>query len=136
MSKAPLLWILAVVAMLAAQPAAGRDAGDPIRMAWVEGDVAGISSILSADGTSTIGFIDYHQHRRDDLLEIVRVARFSDGSSDEERVNVRTTVNWLIDPIIRMFAPDTYFFVNPGTQPGLTRFDGPRNCAEQKMRIE
>jgi hypothetical protein len=256
-SRAPLLlWILAIVATLAAHPAAGRDAGDPIRLAWVEGDVAGISSILSADGTSTIGFIDYRQHRRDDLLEIVRVARFSDGSSDEDRVKVRVgatlrtlggrsiirntegvatvdmtivvgggritgfsglgderetydervelppgtywgplifsvikcfeqnatdgrlsvrtvvatpkprgldmelvrqeqsrisrvggtiddvrfalrpTVNWLIDPIIRMFAPETYFFVHPGAPPGLTRFDGPRNFAEQKIRIE
>lgn len=252
----PLLWVLAAVATLAAHPAAGRDAGDAIRLAWVEGDVAGMSSILSPDGTSTIGFIDYHQRRRGDLLEIVRIARFSDGSSDEDRVEarigetlrtlrgrsiirnakavatvditidvasgritgfsglgderqtydervelpsgtywgplifiviksfeqnatdgrlvfrtvvatpkprvfdlelmrqeqssvrrpggkvdvvrfaLRPTVNWLIDPIIRMFAPETNFLVQPGAPPGLARFDGPRNYAKQKIRIE
>jgi hypothetical protein len=242
--------------MLTAHQAAGRDSGDPIRLAWVEGDVAGISSILSADGTSTIGFVDYRQHRRGDLLEVVRIARFGDGSSDEDQVELRIgetlqtlrgrmiirnakavatleitidvaggritgfsglgderqtydervelppgtywgpliftviknfernatdsrlvfrtvvatpkprvidmeivpqekssirrpggtidvvrfalrpTVNWLIDPIIRMFAPETSFLVQSGTPPGLARFEGPRNYAEQKIRIE
>ena len=256
MSLKPLLWVLATVATLAAHPAAGRDAGDPIRLAWIEGDVAGMTSILSPDGTSTIGFVDYHQRRRGDVLEAVRIARFSDGSSDEDRVEarigetlrtlrgrsiirnakavatvditidvaggritgfsglgderqtydesvdlppgtywgplifiviknfeqnaddgrlvfrtvvatpkprvfdlellrqetttvrlpggkidvvrfaLRPTVNWLIDPIIRMFAPDTTFFVKPGMPPGLARFDGPRNFAAQKIRIE
>ena len=256
MSLKSLLSVLATVATLAAHPAAGRDAGDPIRLAWVEGDVAGMTSILSPDGTSTIGFVDYHQHRHGDVLEAVRIARFSDGSSDEDRVEakigetlqtlrgrsvirnakgvatvditidvagghitgfsglgderqtydervelppgtywgplifiviknfeqnaaggrlvfrtvvatpkprvldmelvrqdqssirrpggkidvvrfaLRPTVNWLIDPIIRMFAPETDFFVQPGAPPGLVRFDGPRNYAGQKIRIE
>ena len=251
-----LLWVLATVATLAARPAAGRDAGDPIRLAWVEGDVAGMTSILSAGGASTIGFVDYRQRRRGDVLEAVRIARFSDGSSDEDRVEarigetlqtlrgrsiirnakavatvditidvvggritgfsglgderqtydesvelppgtywgplifiviknfeqnaadgrlvfrtvvatptprvfdlellrqeattmrrpggkidvvrfaLRPTVNWLIDPIIRMFAPETNFFVRPGAPPGLARFEGPRNFAGQKIRIE
>jgi hypothetical protein len=255
-SLKPLLWVLATVVTLAAHPAAGRDAGDPIRLAWVEGDVAGMSSILSPDGTSTIGFVDYHQRRRGDVLEVVRIARFSDGSSDEDRVEARIgetlqtlggrsvirnakgvatvditidvaggritgfsglgdkrqtydervelppgtywgplifiviknfeqnatdgrlvfrtvvatpkprvfdmellcqeqssirrrggkidvvrfalhpTVNWLIDPIIRMFAPETNFLIQPGAPPGLARFDGPRNYAKQKIRIE
>ena len=69
--------------------AAHRDAGDPIRLAWVEGDVAGMTSIFSPDGHSTIGFVDYHQRRRGDVLEAVRIARFSDGSSDEDRVEAR-----------------------------------------------
>ena len=251
-----LLSLLAAVAALAARPAAGREAGDPIRLEWVEGDVAGTSSILSADGKSTIGFVDYHQRRRGDLLEAVRIARFSDGSSDEDRVEariggtlqtlngrslirnakgvatvditidvagghitgfsglgderetydervelppgtywgplifiviknfdknasgdrlvfrtvaatpkprvfdlevlrqeqssirrpggkidvvrfaLRPTVNWLIDPIIRLFAPETNFLVQPGAPPAMARFDGPRNYAEQKIRIE
>ena len=256
-ARRPLLWLLAIAAALAARPAAGRDPEDPIRMAWVEGDVAGMTSILSPDGTSTIGFVDYRQHRSgSDLLEIVRIARFVDGSSDEDRVVARTgkslravrgrsvirnskgvatvditidvagghitgfsglgeerrtyderveltpgtywgplifiviknfeenatdgrlafrtvvttpkprvidfellreeksqiprrggkidvvrfalrpTVNFLIDPIIRMFAPETNFLVQPGAPPGLARFDGPRNYAEQKIRIE
>ena len=256
MSPRSLLSILATVAMLAAHPAAGRDAGDPIRLAWVEGDVAGVTSILSPDGTSTIGFVDYHQRRHGDVLEAVRIARFSDGSSDEDRAEakigetlqtlrgrsvirnakgvatvditidvagghitgfsglgderqtydervdlppgtywgplifiviknfeqnaadgrlvfrtvvatpkprvldmelvrqeqssirrpggkidvvrfaLRPTVFWLVDPIIRMFAPETNFFVQPGAPPGLARFDGPRNYAGQKIRIE
>jgi hypothetical protein len=81
--------LLATVATPAARPATGRDSGDPIRLAWVEGDVAGMSSILAPDGTSTIGFIEFRQHRRDDVLEVVRIARFKDGSSDEDRVEVR-----------------------------------------------
>ncbi len=48
-----------------------------------------MSSIFSPDGKSTIGFVDYRQRRRGDVLEIVRVARFSDGSSDEDRVEAR-----------------------------------------------
>ena len=68
MSLKPLLWVLATVAALAAHPAAGREAGDPIRVAWIEGDVAGMTAILSPDGTSTIGFVDYRQHRRGSVI--------------------------------------------------------------------
>ena len=71
------------------RPAAARSPGDPIRLAWQEGDVAGVTRILSADGGRTIGFIDYHQHRTGDRLEIVRVAHFNDGSSDEDRAEAR-----------------------------------------------
>lgn len=236
--------------------AAHRDPGDPIRLAWVEGDVAGMTSIFSPDGKSTIGFVEYRQRRRGDILEAVRIARFGDGSSDEDRVEarigetlqtlrgrsvirnakavatvditidvaggritgfsglgdkrqtydervelppgtywgplifiviknfeqnaadgrlvfrtvvatpkprvfdlellreeqssirrrggkidvvrfaLRPTVNWLIDPVIRMFAPETNFLVQPGAPPALARFDGPRNFARQKIRIE
>ena len=236
--------------------AAHRDPGDPIRLTWVEGDVAGMTSILYPDGKSTIGFVEYRQRRRGDVLEAVRIALFSDGSSDEDRATVRIgrtlqtlrgrsiirntkgvptvditidvaggritgfsglgdkrqtydervelppgtywgplifiviknfeqnaadgrlafrtvvatpkprvfdlellrqdqssirrrggkidvvrfalrpTVNWLIDPIIRMFAPETNFLVQLGAPPALARFDGPRNFAGQKIRIE
>ena len=256
MSLRLLLWVLATVATLAARPAAGRDAGDPIRLAWIEGDVAGMTSILSPDGKSTIGFVDYRQRRRGDVLEAVRVARFRDGSSDEDRVEARLgrtlqtlrgrsvirnakgiatvditidvaggritgfsglgderqtydervelppgtywgplifivlknfkqnatdgrlafrtvvatpkprvfdmelvrqeatavrrpggkiavvrfalspTVNWLVDPAIRMLTPDTNFFVKLGAPPALARFEGPRNFAGQKICIE
>ncbi len=251
-----LLCVLAAIATLAAHPAAGRDSGDPIRLAWIEGDVAGMSSIFSPDGKTTIGFVEFRQHRRGDVLEIVRIARFGDGSSDEDRVEaqigetlralrggsvirnakgvatvdmtidvdggritgfsglgdkrqtydervelppdtywgplifiviknfeqntadgrltfrtviatpkprvidmeivrqdqssirrrggkievvrfaLRPTVNWLVDPIIRLFAPETNFLVQLGAPPGLARFDGPRNYAAQKIRIE
>ena len=49
---------------------------------------------------------------------------------------LRPTVNWLVDPIIRMVAPDTDFFVEPGAPPALVLFAGPRNFAKQKIRIE
>ena len=249
---------LALLAALAAAPAAaaGREAGDPIRMEWIEGDVAGTTSIRSPDGGTIIGFVDYHQRRRGDRLEAVRIARFTDGSSDEDHVEARVgrtletiggrsvirntkgvatvditidvagghitgfsglgderetydervelpagtywgplifiviknfdknatddrlvfhtvaatpkprvfdmevvrqeqssirrpggkievvrfalrpTVNWLIDPIIRLIAPETNFLVQPGAPPALARFDGPRNYAEQTIRIE
>jgi hypothetical protein len=248
--------LFAIVATPAARPATGRDSGDPIRLAWIEGDVAGMTSILAPDGTSTIGFIEFRQHRRGDVLEVVRIARFKDGSSDEDRVEVRVgetlqtlrgrsvirnvkgiatvdltidvagghitgfsglgderrtydqhvelpagtywgplifiaiknfernaadgrlvfrtvvatpkprvfdmelsredrssirrsggtievvrfalspTVHWLVDPIIRRFAPETSFYVQAGAPPSLARFDGPRNYAGQTIRIE
>ncbi len=81
--------IIAIGMVLAAQPAAARDAGDPIRLAWIEGDVAGLSTIHSPDGKAIIGSVNYHQHRRGQTLHIVRVARFRDGSSDEDRVEAR-----------------------------------------------
>jgi hypothetical protein len=66
-----------------------REPVEPIRLAYIEGDVAGFSRILSADGTKTIGFVDYRQSRRGDRLTAVRVARFDDGSSDEDRAEAR-----------------------------------------------
>src|SRR5437867_5393885 len=51
----------------------------------MEGDIAGMSTIYDATGDTPIGFIEYHQTRRGDLLSSVRIARFRDGSSDEDR---------------------------------------------------
>ena len=68
--------------------ASAREAGDPIQLVWTEGDLAGLTRILSSDGKA-IGSIEYHQHRRGDVLEAIRVARFNDGSSDEDRVEAR-----------------------------------------------
>ena len=248
--------LAAVVVAILAAPAGATEPGEPIRLAYVEGDVAGMSSILSADGGSVIGFVEYRQHRRGDVLEISRISHFKDGSSDEDRVeahvdktlrtirgqsiirntegtptvditidiaagritgfsglgkaresyaqdaklspatywgpllnivlknfddnavdgelafhtvvptpkprvfdmefvrkeagstsraggrisNVRfalsPTVNFLLDPIIRMFTPKTDFFMQPGHPPAMARFAGPRNYAGQKIRIE
>lgn len=248
--------IIAIGMVLAAQPVAARDAGDPIRLAWVEGDVAGLCSIRSPDGKVVIGSINYHQRLRGHTLHAVRIARFLDGSSDEDRVEarigktletlrgrsiirntagvatvditidvagghitgfsglgkerqtydehvaltpgtywgplvftviknfdlnatherlvfrtviatpkprvldmelvrqgttvvrrvgeridgvnflLRPTVNFLIDPIIQAIAPETKFVVEPGAPPALARFEGPRNYARQKIRIE
>ena len=80
-------------------PRAGhaREAGDPIKVVWDEGDVAGVTTILAADGHSPIGFIDYHQRRLGDRLEMKRVAHFADGSSDEDEAeaHVGTTLEAL-----------------------------------------
>jgi hypothetical protein len=230
-------------ALLVAPPVAGDDPGAPIKLSWIEGDLAGITSILSPDSAKPIGYIEYHQRRRGGVVEATRIARFNDGSSDEDtaiaRVGkrlrslrgrsvirntqgiatvdiaidveagrlsgfsglgkdreaydvraelpegtywgplifmviknfdanavgnrlvfrtvvvtpkprvidsgadigavhfvLRPTVNWLVDPIVRMLASDTDFFVRPGAPPILVRFAGPRNFAEQKIRIE
>jgi hypothetical protein len=63
----------------------GRNPGDPIRLAWSEGDVAGFTPIYAASSGGAIGRIDYHQRRRGTLLQSIRVARFADGSSDEDQ---------------------------------------------------
>jgi len=63
-----------------------RESGDPIKLKWMEGDVAGMTAIWSPDATKVIGFVEYHQHRLGDRLEATRVARFADGSSDEDQV--------------------------------------------------
>jgi hypothetical protein len=82
--------VLAAAALLiAVEPALAREPGDPIRLQWMEGDLAGFTPILSQDGDRIIGFIEYHQRREGDRLEAVRVARFSDGSSDEDQVEAR-----------------------------------------------
>ncbi len=63
--------------------AVARDPGDPIKLEFVEGDVSAQQVIQDPQG-KTIGLILYHQRRRGDVLETRRVARFEDGSSDED----------------------------------------------------
>jgi len=234
-----------------------RESGDPIQLKWMEGDVAGMTAIWSPDATKVIGFVEYHQHRQGDRLEATRVARFADGSSDEDQVeaniggtlealrgrsiirdqrgasvvdltidvsggritgfsadggnrttydekvhlpagtywgplifivvknfdqnetdgrvvfrtvaptpsprvidmelvrdgraavtppdgskldvvllSLRPTINWLVDPIVRRFAPSTQFFIQPGAPPALARYEGPRNYTGQEIRLE
>jgi hypothetical protein len=73
-------------------------------------------------------------------MEIVRQEKSSiarpGGMIDVVRFALCPTVNWLIDPIIRMVAPETDFFVQLGAPPGLAQFEGPRNYAGLKIRIE
>lgn len=94
MTVAPRIVVMAcrfVIALvvLAATGAAAREPGDPIRMNWSEGDVAGFSPIYAPEGGHTIGSIEYHQRLRGDLLETTRVARFADGSNDEDQAVAR-----------------------------------------------
>jgi hypothetical protein len=79
----------ATLALVAGTPAGAREAGDPIRLVWSEGDVAGQAAILGPDGGAPIGVVEYHQRRRGDELETTRVARFADGSSDEDTAVAR-----------------------------------------------
>lgn len=248
--------IVASLVLLGATTAPAREPGDPIRLATVEGDVAGMTAIFSIDGKTTIGFVEYHQHLRGNVLAISRISHFSDGSSDEDTIEARVgktlstirgrsiirntkgtpTVDiridvaagtikgfsglgkkrenydekvelppatyWgpllaivlrsfaenadgehlafhtviatpkprafdmefirkekstlqrtggtigvvrytltpqiaaLVDPVIRLFVPETSFFMQPGEPPALARFSGPRNYAGQKIRME
>lgn len=84
---------LAVLLLVAAgswvAPALALPPGEPIRLVWTEGDVAGTTAIYDAtdDGSERrdpIGVVEYHQRREGTLLSTVRVARFRDGSSDED----------------------------------------------------
>jgi hypothetical protein len=78
----------AVTILIAAGSASAREPGDPIQLAWTEGDLAGLTRILSPEG-KTIGSIEYHQHLHGDVLEAIRIAHFSEGSSDEDQVEAR-----------------------------------------------
>src|SRR2546427_6056126 len=69
--------------------AAARSPGDPVRLVWAEGDVAGTSTIYGPDGGEPIGFIEYRQTRHGDRLSSVRIAHFRDGSSDEDSAEAR-----------------------------------------------
>src|SRR5262245_9712984 len=69
--------------------AAAREPGDPIQLQFVEGDIAGITSIHAADAGGVIGRIEFRQRRRGTMLEVVRTARFTDGSSDEDQAVAR-----------------------------------------------
>jgi hypothetical protein len=80
--------VLAVLAV-SIVPAAARTSGDPIRVVWTEGDVAGTTTIYGPDRREQIGFVEYHQTRHGDRLSTVRVARFRDGSSDEDQAEAR-----------------------------------------------
>ena len=72
-------------------PLAGhaREPGDPIRLEWSEGDLAGYTTIYGPDGKEAVGVVEYVQRRRGDVLEARRVAYFVDGSRDEDRAEAR-----------------------------------------------
>jgi len=81
--------LIAVTLLSVTRAALARRPGEPIQLDWTEGDVAGFSAIKAPDGSETIGSIEYHQTRKGDVLEAVRVARFVDGSSDEDHAVAR-----------------------------------------------
>jgi hypothetical protein len=80
--------IIIIFAGMSHAAVAAASAGDPVRLTWDEGDVAGMSTIYDS-ARREIGYIDYRQHRQGDRLTTVRVARFRDGSSDEDSAEAR-----------------------------------------------
>jgi hypothetical protein len=92
--KAVVAVILA--GMSFAPVAAFASPGDPVRLVWDEGDVAGVSTIYDSERRE-IGYIDYRQQRRGDRLTSVRVARFRDGSSDEDTAEAR--INGVLEAV-------------------------------------
>jgi hypothetical protein len=78
----------AVLAVSLATPAAALSASEPIRLVWSEGDVGGVTTIQSPEGEA-IGFVQYHQRRKGDVLTSTRIARYRDGSSDEDSADAR-----------------------------------------------
>jgi hypothetical protein len=78
-----------ILGILFSSVAGARSAGDPIRLLWNEGDVSGTSTIYSVGAREPIGVIEYHQRRHGDRLSCVRIARFRDGSSDEDSTEAR-----------------------------------------------
>ncbi len=74
---------LAALLLLSATLVEAREPGDPITLAYIEGDVSAQQLIQDPQG-KVIGLILYDQRRRGDVLETRRVARFKDGSSDED----------------------------------------------------
>lgn len=67
---------------------ARAESREPVKLTYVEGDFGGPTTIWSEDGKRVLGFIDYRQHRKGNRLHIERRARFRDGSSDEDVVDV------------------------------------------------
>jgi len=81
--------VAAVIATARAEEQEPAADGAPIRMSWIEGDAANFNAIFSPDDSKPIGIIEFRQHLRGDTLELRRVARFHDGSSDEDSAEAR-----------------------------------------------
>ena len=89
MRRTATITVLALATLLGSEPGLARAPGDPIKLVFQEGDVAGFGTIYEAGGGGPIGSIEYHQTLHGDVLSSVRVARFRDGSSDEDRAEAR-----------------------------------------------
>jgi hypothetical protein len=58
------------------------------------------------------------------------------GAVATTRFTLLPTVNFLIDPILKRFVPETNFYVDGEKPPTIVRFVGPRNYAGQIMRLD
>ncbi|MEO8603901.1 MAG: hypothetical protein ABI629_15105 [bacterium] len=86
--KLPILFATLAL-MCGAVTARAADPTPPIKLAYVEGDFAGATTIWSEDGKHVMGYIAYRQHLTGDRLHIERVAHFRDGSSDADEAEVK-----------------------------------------------
>jgi hypothetical protein len=78
-----------VLLVLAATVARGATASEPIRLTFSEGDVSGFTDISDPETGRSLGLVEYTQRRHENLLSVLRVARFLDGSSDEDFAEAR-----------------------------------------------
>jgi hypothetical protein len=72
-----------------ASPARSATPTDPIRLTFSEGDVSGVTDISDPRTGEPLGLVEYSQTRRGDVLSVHRIARFRDGSSDEDWADAR-----------------------------------------------
>jgi len=89
MRRVSAITLFVTLVLGAIVPVGAREPGDPIRLVWLEGDIAGQTPILGPDRGTPIGIVEYHQHRQGDEVEMTRVSRFKDGSSDEDTAVAR-----------------------------------------------
>jgi len=89
MRRVSAITLFVTLVLGAIVPVGAREPGDPIRLVWLEGDIAGQTPILGPDRGAPIGIVEYHQHRQGDEVEMTRVSRFKDGSSDEDTAVAR-----------------------------------------------
>lgn len=135
--------LLLAVAVLLPSTAAARDAGDPIRLAYSEGDVAGLVKnfeLNAEDGRVVFRTVVPTPTPRVLDMELVRGdAQRIDrpgGRVGVVRFTLRPTIHPLVDPIVHRFTPVTDFFIVPRKPPALARFAGPRNYAGQAIALE
>ena len=72
-----------------AAPARAATPTHPIRLTFAEGDLSGVTDISDPRSGEPLGLVEYSQTRHGDVLSVHRVARFRDGSSDEDWADAR-----------------------------------------------
>jgi hypothetical protein len=83
-ARAFALLLASAVLVGAGTEARARDAGDPIVLQFDEGDLGGLQTVFADGSDRPIGTVEYRQRRDGDQLSTLRIARFADGSSDED----------------------------------------------------
>jgi hypothetical protein len=68
--------------------------------------------------------------------EQVEVIERSGTPLEAVRFGLNPTIHWLVDPLVRLVAPTSTFWIVPGRPPALARFAGPRNYERQEIVIQ